>query len=91
MYIMSNQSTPVSVLPKSIESSSNSNSDELLRLFQAGVQRAVADHLSAGHTVYYGGTGSDAGRLFLQTPDGRHFEYRMREDGTREVIREIVE
>lgn len=88
---MSNQSTPVSVLPKPIESSPNSNSDELLRLFQAGAQRAVADHLAAGHPVYYGGTGPDAGKLFMQTPDGRRFEYRMREDGTREVIREIVE
>ncbi len=87
---MSDQSAPVSVLPKPAEGAPNSDSDELLRLFQAGAQRAVADHLAAGHPVYYGGTGPEAGKLFMQKPDGRHFEYRMREDGTREIVREIV-
>ena len=82
---------PASVLPNRPQADFMADPDEMMRLFREGVQREIAEQLAAGHTVYYGGIGDDAGKLFMHTPDGRRFEYRMREDGTREVIREIVE
>lgn len=62
---------------------------ELERLFQEAVQGAVAAHLADGSPIYYGGTGAEAGKLFMRLPGGRRFEYRLHEDGTREVIREV--
>ena len=53
------------------------------------MQRVVAAQLAAGHTIYYCGTGDEAGRLFMHTPDDRRFEYRIRVDGTREIVREL--
>jgi hypothetical protein len=62
---------------------------DLLHRFREEVQRAVAAQLAAGHTIYYCGTGDEAGRLFMHTPDDRRFEYRIRADGTREIVREL--
>ena len=62
--------------------------DELMRRFRAGVRRALATQLSSGHPVYSGGTGAEAGRLFVHLPDGRTCEYRVREDGTHEIVRD---
>ncbi len=64
---------------------------DIERLFREQVQRDIAEHLAAGRPVYYGGVGADAGKLFVQMPDGRHFEYRVREDYTREIVREVFE
>jgi hypothetical protein len=65
--------------------------DELARLFREGAQRAVAEQLAAGRTVFSRGTTSDeAGKLFMRTPDVRRFEYRMCLDGSREIVREII-
>jgi hypothetical protein len=44
---------------------------------------------AAGTILYSCGTGADSGRLFLQRPDGRRFEYRLRDDGSEEIIREV--
>jgi hypothetical protein len=63
--------------------------ERFMRLFREGVQREVAEQLAAGLTIYSGGTGAEEGKLFIHTPDGRRFEYRVREDGTREIVREL--
>ena len=62
---------------------------DLLHRFREEVQREVAAQLAAGQTIYYGGAGDEAGRLFMHTPDDRRFEYRIRADGTREIVREL--
>jgi hypothetical protein len=62
---------------------------DLLHRFREEVQREVAAQLAAGHIIYYCGTGDEAGRLFMHTPDDRRFEYRIRADGTREIVREL--
>lgn len=63
--------------------------DELVRLFQGEVRRETATQLAAGRIVYYCGTGDEAGKLFMHTPDGRRFEYRVYPDGTHEIVREL--
>jgi len=63
--------------------------EELMHRFRRGVRRAVALQLAHGHPIHYGGSGDDAGRLFMRTPDGRRFEYRVCENGTHEVLREL--
>jgi hypothetical protein len=63
--------------------------DELIRRFRLGVRRELAMQLSSGHPIYYGGTGAEAGKLFVHLPDGRRFEYRITESGVREMIREL--
>ncbi len=63
--------------------------DELMQRFRRGVRRAVALQLAHGHPIHYGGSGDDSGRLFMRTPEGRRFEYRVGEDGTPEVLREL--
>ncbi len=62
---------------------------ELVRRFRQGIRRAVARQLAHGQSIHYGGSGDDAGRLFMRTPDGRRFEYRVCDDGTHEVLREL--
>jgi hypothetical protein len=62
---------------------------DLLHRFREEVQREVAAQLAAGHTIYYCGTGDEAGKLFMHTPDDRRFEYRIRADGTREIVHEL--
>lgn len=64
---------------------------EIERLFREQVQRDIAEHLAAGRPVYYGGIGAEANKLFVHMPDGRRFEYRVREDRTREIMREVFE
>jgi len=65
--------------------------DELARLFREGAQRAVAEQLAAGRPVFSCGTmGDEAGKLFIRTPDGRRFEYRLCPDGSREIVREVT-
>ena len=63
---------------------------EIMALARAAVQDAVAEHLAAGFPVFSCGIGEAAEKLFMLMPDGRRFEYRMREDGTREIIRELA-
>ena len=60
--------------------------DQLMRRFRAGVRRELATHLSAGHPVYSGGTGAEAGTLLVHLPDEGCYEYRVRDDGTREIM-----
>lgn len=38
-----------------------------------------------GHPIFY----SRLGVPTMELPDGRCFEYRLRKDGTREIIREV--
>lgn len=64
--------------------------DGLARLFREGAQRAVAEQLAGGRPVFSPGTmGDETGKLFMRTPDGRRFEYRMYPDGSREIVREV--
>ena len=88
---MSNRHAPASVLPNRPQTDFMADNDEMIRLFREGVQREVAEQLAAGLTVYYCSAQDHPGKLFMLRPDGRRFEYRVREDGTREIVREIVE
>jgi len=65
------------------------NHNEAMRLFREGVQREIAEQLAAGLTVYYCSTQDHPGKLFMLRPDGRRFEYRILEDGSRAIVREI--
>lgn len=60
---------------------------ELERLAQAGVNKEIANHIAAGRSIFY----SRQGVLIMELADGRCFEYRHLEDGTREIIRELPE
>ncbi len=60
-------------------------SKELERLARVGVQREIAKHKAKGHSIFY----SRNGIPIMEQPDGRCFEYRHLEDGTREIIREV--
>ena len=63
---------------------------EVLCHVRGAVRREIADHLAAGYTVYYCGTsGEDAGKLFMHRLGDCRFEYRIRTDGTREIVREL--
>ncbi len=64
--------------------------DELMRRFRAGVRRDVAMQLSAGYPVYSGGVGDEAGLLVVHLPDGHTWAYRVREDGTHDLVRELA-
>lgn len=72
-----------------IEADLLSSGDELIRRFREGLSRELAAHLAAGYPVYSGGTGPEAGMLIVRMPDGHRYEYRVREDGTREIGREL--
>jgi hypothetical protein len=63
--------------------------DELMRRFRSGLRRELAAQLAAGYPVYSGGIGQEAGMLIVHLPDGRLCEYRVREDGTHEIVREL--
>ncbi len=66
------------------------NRDKVMRLLREDVQRELAAQRAAGHTTYYCGTmGDEAGKLFMHTPDDRRFEYRVLEDGTHDIVREL--
>ena len=60
---------------------------ELAQAFREEAQRAVAEQLAAGLSVYSCGTGAETGKLFVRLPNGRRFEYRVLPDGTEEIIR----
>jgi len=86
MYIMSDQLTAAPGLADLF----GPNHDEAMRLLREDIQRELASQRAAGHTTYYcGTTGDEAGKLFMHTPDDRRFEYCVREDGTREIVREL--
>ena len=63
--------------------------EEMMLQIRKHVRQVIDQQLASGHNAYYGGTGADAGRLYLRTPDGRRFEYRVHSDGTREMVREL--
>lgn len=58
---------------------------ELERLAQAGVTEEIAQHKAAGRPIFY----SRKGVTIMELANGRCFEYRHLEDGTREIIREV--
>ena len=84
-YVMSDQHAPAG--PDLLGTEFAACRRDLLHRFREVQQ--VAAQLAAGQTIYYCGTGDEAGRLFMHTPDDRRFEYRIRADGTRELVREL--
>ena len=56
--------------------------EELEQLAQAGLKQEIATHKANGRPIFY----SRDGVLIMELADGRCFEYRRREDGTREII-----
>jgi hypothetical protein len=60
-----------------------------IRHLQMLFQQDLSAQRAAGATLYSCGTGADTGRLFLQRPNGRRFEYRIRDDGSEGIIREV--
>lgn len=61
--------------------------EELEQLAQAGLKQEIATHKANGRPIFY----SRDGVLIMELADGRCFEYRRREDGTREIIRLALE
>ena len=55
---------------------------ELEQLAQAGLKKEIATHQANGRPLFY----SRDGVLIMELADGRCFEYRRREDRTREII-----
>ena len=58
---------------------------KLEQLAQAGVREEIAQHKAAGRPIFY----SRQGVPIMELADGRCFEYRRLEDGTREIVREV--
>lgn len=58
---------------------------KLEQLSQAGVSEEIATHKAAGHPIFY----SRQGVPIMELADGRCFEYRHLEDGTRSIIRSV--
>lgn len=58
---------------------------ELEQLAQAGVKEEITQHKAADRPIFY----SRQGVPIMEITDGRCFEYRHLEDGTREIIREV--
>lgn len=58
---------------------------KLEQLSQAGVSEEIATHKAAGRPIFY----SKQGVTIMELADGRCFEYRHLEDGTRSIIREV--
>ncbi len=58
---------------------------ELSRLAQEGVKKEISKHKVAGRPIFY----SRASVPIMELSDGRCFEYQLRPDGTREIIREV--
>jgi hypothetical protein len=46
------------------------NTAEIIALFQAQVRREIAEHLAAGHPIFFGGKGDQVGKLYMRTSDG---------------------
>lgn len=62
--------------------------EELEAIFRTAVQRQIARQLAAGHPVYSSGTGPDADKLYVHTPDGQRLQYEVTEDGRRVIVRD---
>ncbi|MBE9020006.1 MmgE/PrpD family protein [Chroococcidiopsis sp. CCALA 051] len=58
---------------------------ETARLAQEEVKKEIALHKAAGNPIFY----SRNGKLVMELADGRCYEYRRQEDGTREIIQEL--
>ena len=58
---------------------------ETARLAQEEVKKEIAFHKAAGNPIFY----SRNSILVMELADGRCYEYRRQEDGTREIIREL--
>lgn len=82
-------SVPPSIEPDILGADFAAGRDLLMRRFRAQVRHDISAQIAAGYTIYSCGTGDQAGQLFMHTPDGRRFEYRLRADGTREIVREL--
>lgn len=59
---------------------------EMARLAQEEVKKEIAKHKAAGNPIFY----SRNGILVKELADGRCFEFRLREDGTEEIIQELA-
>ena len=59
---------------------------ETARLAQEEVKKEIAFHKAAGNPIFY----SKNGILVKELADGRCFEFRLREDGTEEIIQELA-
>ena len=59
---------------------------EMARLAQEEVKKEIAFHKAAGNPIFY----SKNGILVKELADGRCFEFRLREDGTEEIIQELA-
>lgn len=81
-----NQITEVNLKPHTeIKSKFAQWTKELEQLAQAGVTEEIAQHKVAGRPIFY----SIKSVPIMELADGRCFEYRHLEDGTREIIREV--
>jgi hypothetical protein len=59
-------------------------------LFQAGVERAIADHKALGTAVYFAEEEAPADVLIKQLPDGRRLKVQVSKiDGSETVIEEL--
>jgi hypothetical protein len=58
---------------------------ELEQLAQEGVKQEIAKHKANNRPIFY----SRQGVPLVELADGRCFEYRLRPDGTEEIIREV--
>jgi hypothetical protein len=58
---------------------------ELEQLAQEGVKKEITKHKVVGRPIFY----SLKGVPVMELSDGRCFEYRLRSDGTQEIIREV--
>ncbi len=76
------------MMQENIESSNSEFSQwgkEMERLAQIGVKKEIEQHKAAGQPIFY----SRQGVLIMELSDGRCFEYRCRENGTLEILREV--
>ena len=81
-----NQMTEANLkLPADTDNEFSQWTKKLEQLAQAGLKQEIAQHQAAGRPIFY----SRQGVPIMEIPDGRCFEYRRVEDGTREIIREI--
>ena len=55
------------------------------QLAREEVKKEIAKHKAAGNPIFY----SRNSILVMELADGRCYEYRRQEDGTREIIREL--
>jgi hypothetical protein len=80
-----NQITKANQPPTEVKSEFAQWTTELEQLAQAGVKEEIAQHKAANRPIFY----SRQGVLIMELADGRCFEYRHLEDGTRKIIREV--